>query len=96
MGSMFLGGHGRLSKDPNNEGVIRKVADEAEILFYQTLNGDDPQLHAIPDYIRSFFPKYYGVFDKSTSSQLNDEIGCSNLWSAFALVSLFESKYHEY
>lgn len=60
-----IGGHGRLSKDPSNEGVIRKVANEAEIIFYQTLNGDDPLLHAIPDYIRSFFPRFHGVFDRS-------------------------------
>ena len=63
--TMSIGGHGKLSKDPGQEGAIRKVANEAEILFYQTLNGDDPQLVAIPEHIRSFFPKFYGVSDKS-------------------------------
>jgi hypothetical protein len=58
------GGHGKLSKDPGQEGAIRKVANEAEVVFYQTLNGDDPQLVTIPDHIRSFFPKFYGVSDK--------------------------------
>lgn len=74
---ILAGGHGKLSKDPGQEGAIRKVANDAEILFYQTLNGDDPQLETIPEHIRSFFPKFYGVSDKSACGV------CSPLSSVF-------------
>jgi hypothetical protein len=60
-----IGGHGKLSKDPLLEGVIRKPANDAEIVFYQTLNGDDAQLSTVPTHIRAFFPQFHGVSDKS-------------------------------
>lgn len=80
---MCIGGHGKLSKDPGQEGAIRKVANEAEILFYQTLNGDDPQLETIPEHIRSFFPRFYGVSDKSTWMP----------WKACRLAFLFHTRF---